>query len=87
MSELKFKRNEVLTIYRKSTANSSRLPLLNDERTEVCPRLRHILDDSFDIHSSLADPEDPQSRRVMNRDNLRSLISVVTDDDTKENDP
>jgi hypothetical protein len=51
------------------------------------PRLIKILNDAFDRFSDEAPtPENPQ-HRLMTKVHLRSLISVLTDDDTKEEDP
>jgi len=59
---------------------------LNFEGTEINPRLLKILNDAFDRFSDIIDPSQPQLR-FMTKDHLRSLISVLTDDDTKEEDP
>jgi hypothetical protein len=51
------------------------------------PRLIKILNDAFDRFSDEAPtPENPQ-HRLMTKVHLKSLISVLTDDDTKEEDP
>jgi hypothetical protein len=86
LAELKFKRNEQLTVYKKSVTNSSRLPLLSQDGNQMNPRLIKILNDAFDRFSDEAPtPENPQNR-LMNKVHLKSLISVLTDDDTKEDD-
>jgi len=59
LAELKFKRNEQLTIYRRSVTNSSRLPLLNFEGTDINPRLLKIFNDAFDRFSDMIDPSQP----------------------------
>lgn len=56
LAELKFKRNEQLTIYRRSVTNSSRLPLVNLDGTDLNPRLLKILNDAFDKFSEVQDP-------------------------------
>lgn len=37
LSQLRFKHNEVLTVYRKSNFSSLKVPLLNRDRTELTP--------------------------------------------------
>jgi hypothetical protein len=52
------------------------------------PRLLFILNEAFDRFSELQEhPIHGNARKVMTKAHLRSLISILTDDDTKEEDP
>lgn len=83
LSEMRFKRNEQLTVYKRSIVQSGRMPLLNQEGDDICGRLKFILNDLFDKFSSPTE----SGLRVMDKSNLRGFISLCTDDDTKEEDP
>ena len=59
---------------------------MSKDGNQMNPRLIKILNDAFDRFSDEApSPENPQNR-LMNKVHLKSLISVLTDDDTKEDD-
>ena len=59
---------------------------MNLDGIDINPRLLKILNDAFDRFSDPYDPSQPETR-IMTKEHLRSLISVLTDDETKEDDP
>lgn len=81
LAELRFKPNEVLTAFRRSAFSSAKVPLMNLDKTDISERARQVFTDWFGNCSKLVDPNDPNSRRVMDRSDGETFMRLATDED------
>jgi hypothetical protein len=82
LAELKFKRNEVITGYRKSMISSVVVPLLNIDGTDLSDRAIHIFTEWFlNCADVQVDPSDPNSERKMSNVGCQYFIKTATDED------
>ena len=86
LGELKFKRNELLTAYRRSVYGATKAPLLNFDKTDLSERARQIFTEWFITCSELEDPMDPNSRRLMGAQGALRFIREATDEEVRESD-
>jgi hypothetical protein len=86
LGELKFKRNELLTAYRRSVYGATKSPLLNFDKTDLSERARQIFTEWFNTCSELEDPMDPNSRRLMGAPGALRFIREATDEEVSESD-
>lgn len=74
-------------MYKNNVFNSSRVSLLNPEKTDLSDHARHLFKEWFYKFSLPVDPNDPKSRQVLDRNSIKQFISICTDTvEVKEND-
>lgn len=81
LAELRFKPNEVLTAFRRSAFSAAKVPLLNIDRSDLSERAKSVFADWFSNCSKPFDPNDPYSRRVMDRADGETFMKLATDED------
>lgn len=92
LRELKFKRNEIITLYKNNVFNSSRVSLLNPEKTDLSDQAKHLFKEWFSRFAEFSDPLDANSTLVLDRNAVKQFIAICTDtsevpdnDDTLQN--
>lgn len=86
LGELRFKRNELLTAYRRSVYGAAKAPLLNFDRSDLSERARQIFTEWFYNCSELEDPMDTNSRRLMDLIGAQRFTREATDEEVSVND-
>jgi hypothetical protein len=87
LRELKFKRNEQLTLYKNNVFNSSRVSLMNIDKTDLSDHSKSLFKEWFAKFSVLVDPNDPHSRQVLDINSVKQFISICTDtQDVRDDD-
>lgn len=87
LRELKFKRNEQITLYKNNVFNSSRVSLLNLEKTDLSDQAKNLFKEWFSRFAEFSDPLNAQSKLVLDRDAVKQFISICTDtSEVKDND-
>lgn len=84
LAELRFKPNESLSVFRKNTFCVNKVPLMNEDGSDMNKIAKDIFIEWFNQYS-IIDPENP-SRRVMTPKTLVDFTKSCTDDNCTEDD-
>ena len=79
LRELKFKKNEIITIFKNSTFNSPRVSLMNPDKTDLSDQAKHLFKEWFCRFAEFSDPLDAKSTLVLDRNAVKQFIAICTD--------
>jgi hypothetical protein len=84
LAELKFKANESLSITSKGYQSVSKVPLVNEDGTDINERAYFIFSELFEMYA-IEDPDEP-NRKIMRIDEICDFIKGATKETCRRDD-